>query len=75
MVDLEVEVARLQAENNQLRCALSDIRGQIVCGQLMGKLPDNFLQQFSRLPDWPLEQILRFLPAHQVVQMRLVSRK
>uniref|UniRef100_A0A914VFC1 F-box domain-containing protein n=1 Tax=Plectus sambesii TaxID=2011161 RepID=A0A914VFC1_9BILA len=75
MVDLEAEVGRLQAENNQLRCALSDIRGQIVCGQLMGKLPDNFLQQFSRLPDWPLEQILRFLPAHQVVQMRLVSRK
>uniref|UniRef100_A0A914WP87 F-box domain-containing protein n=1 Tax=Plectus sambesii TaxID=2011161 RepID=A0A914WP87_9BILA len=75
MVALETEVARLQAQNDQLRRTLDDIRGQIVCGQLTGKLPDNFLEQFSQLPDRPLEQVLRFLPARQVVQMRLVSRK
>uniref|UniRef100_A0A914XC39 F-box domain-containing protein n=1 Tax=Plectus sambesii TaxID=2011161 RepID=A0A914XC39_9BILA len=75
MAAFETENARLQAENDQLRCALADIRGQIACGQLTGKLPDNFLEQFSQLPDRPLEQVLRFLPAYQVAQMRLVSRK
>uniref|UniRef100_A0A914XFZ0 F-box domain-containing protein n=1 Tax=Plectus sambesii TaxID=2011161 RepID=A0A914XFZ0_9BILA len=75
VADLEAKVAHLRAENDRLRRALGDVCGQIVCGQLMGKLPDNFLEQFSQLPDGPLEQVLRFLPARQVAQMRLVSRK
>uniref|UniRef100_A0A914W4S4 F-box domain-containing protein n=1 Tax=Plectus sambesii TaxID=2011161 RepID=A0A914W4S4_9BILA len=72
---LEAKVAHLRAEDDRLRRALGDVCGQIVCGQLTGKLPDNFLEQFSQLPDRPLEQVLRFLPARQVVQMRLVSRR
>uniref|UniRef100_A0A914XJ78 F-box domain-containing protein n=1 Tax=Plectus sambesii TaxID=2011161 RepID=A0A914XJ78_9BILA len=75
MATLEAEVARLQAKNDRLRRALTDVCGQILCGQLTGRLPDNFLEQFSQLPDRPLEHVLRFLPALQVVQMRHVSRK
>uniref|UniRef100_A0A914X777 F-box domain-containing protein n=1 Tax=Plectus sambesii TaxID=2011161 RepID=A0A914X777_9BILA len=75
MAALQAEVARLQAENDQFRRALVDMNGRIVCGQLTGDLPDNFLEQFSQLPDLPLEQVLRFLPAHQVAQMRHVSHK
>ena len=71
----KAETARVRAENDRLRCALIDVCGQIVCGQLTGKLPDNFLEQFSQLPDQPLEQVLRFLLPGQVAQMRLVSRK
>uniref|UniRef100_A0A914VV08 F-box domain-containing protein n=1 Tax=Plectus sambesii TaxID=2011161 RepID=A0A914VV08_9BILA len=51
------------------------ISERIVCGRLTGDLPDKFLEQFSHLPDRPLEHALRFLPARQVAQMRLVSRK
>uniref|UniRef100_A0A914VX16 F-box domain-containing protein n=1 Tax=Plectus sambesii TaxID=2011161 RepID=A0A914VX16_9BILA len=72
---LEAEVDRVQAENDRLRHTVTDFNERIVCGQLTGKLPDNFLEQFGQLPDRPLEQVLRFLPAHQVVQMRRVSRK
>uniref|UniRef100_A0A914VJ05 F-box domain-containing protein n=1 Tax=Plectus sambesii TaxID=2011161 RepID=A0A914VJ05_9BILA len=72
---LKAEVVRLQAENDRLRRALADIHGQIVCGRLTGDLPDNFLEQFSHLPDRPLEQVLRFLPPGQVAQMRHVSRR
>uniref|UniRef100_A0A914W5A2 F-box domain-containing protein n=1 Tax=Plectus sambesii TaxID=2011161 RepID=A0A914W5A2_9BILA len=72
---LKAEVGRVHAENDRLRRALTDVCGQIVCGRLMGDLPDNFLEQFSQLPDRPLEQVLRYLPAHQVPQMRFVSRK
>uniref|UniRef100_A0A914X7N6 F-box domain-containing protein n=1 Tax=Plectus sambesii TaxID=2011161 RepID=A0A914X7N6_9BILA len=72
---LEVEVAHLQAENGRLRRALGDVCGRISGGRLKGKLPDNFLEQFNQLPDRPLEHVLRFLPARQVVQMRHVSRK
>uniref|UniRef100_A0A914V6H2 F-box domain-containing protein n=1 Tax=Plectus sambesii TaxID=2011161 RepID=A0A914V6H2_9BILA len=72
---LEAEVDRLQAENDRLKRTLAGVCGQIVCGQLTGRLPDNFLEQFSQLPDRPLEQVLRFLPAHQVTQMRCVSHK
>uniref|UniRef100_A0A914W3L4 F-box domain-containing protein n=1 Tax=Plectus sambesii TaxID=2011161 RepID=A0A914W3L4_9BILA len=75
VADLEAKVARVQAENDRLRRALGDVCWQIACGQLTGKLPDNFLEQFSQLPDRPLEQVLRFLPARQVAQMRHVSRK
>uniref|UniRef100_A0A914VN67 F-box domain-containing protein n=1 Tax=Plectus sambesii TaxID=2011161 RepID=A0A914VN67_9BILA len=75
MGTLETEVTRLQAEIDRLRRALTDVCGQIVCGQLTGKLPDNFLEQFSQLPDRPLEHVLRFLPARQVPQMRHVSRR
>uniref|UniRef100_A0A914VHI3 F-box domain-containing protein n=1 Tax=Plectus sambesii TaxID=2011161 RepID=A0A914VHI3_9BILA len=71
----EAEVGRVHAENDRLRRSLGDICGQIVCGRLKGKLPDDFLEQFSQLPDRPLEHVLRFLPPVQVVQMRLVSRK
>uniref|UniRef100_A0A914UWA6 F-box domain-containing protein n=1 Tax=Plectus sambesii TaxID=2011161 RepID=A0A914UWA6_9BILA len=72
---VEAQVVRLQAENDQLRRALADFSVRIVCGRLTGELPNNFLEQFSQLPDRPLEQVLRFLPARQVVQMRHVSRK
>uniref|UniRef100_A0A914V5J2 F-box domain-containing protein n=1 Tax=Plectus sambesii TaxID=2011161 RepID=A0A914V5J2_9BILA len=75
VADLEAEVTNLHAEIDRLRRALGDVSGQIVCGRLTGDLPDNFLEQFSKLPDRPLEQVLRFLPARQVVQMRYVSRK
>uniref|UniRef100_A0A914VVM5 F-box domain-containing protein n=1 Tax=Plectus sambesii TaxID=2011161 RepID=A0A914VVM5_9BILA len=75
MAALQAEVARLQAENDQFRRALVDMNGRIVCGQLTGDLPDNFLEQFSQLPDRALEQVLRFLPLGQVAQMRHVSRK
>uniref|UniRef100_A0A914UTI1 F-box domain-containing protein n=1 Tax=Plectus sambesii TaxID=2011161 RepID=A0A914UTI1_9BILA len=75
MATLDDGVARLQAENDRLQRALTDVCGQILCGQLTGRLPDNFLEQFSQLPDRPLEQVLRFLPALQVVQMRHVSRR
>uniref|UniRef100_A0A914VXS8 F-box domain-containing protein n=1 Tax=Plectus sambesii TaxID=2011161 RepID=A0A914VXS8_9BILA len=75
MVDLEVKVARVQAENDRLRRTLADFSERVVCGRLTGDLPDNFLEQFSQLPDRPLEQVLRFLPARQVVQMRHVSRR
>uniref|UniRef100_A0A914W3E5 F-box domain-containing protein n=1 Tax=Plectus sambesii TaxID=2011161 RepID=A0A914W3E5_9BILA len=75
MAALQAEVARLQAENDQFRRALVDMNRRIVCGQLTGDLPDDFLEQFSQLPDLPLEQVLRFLPAHQVAQMRHVSHK
>uniref|UniRef100_A0A914VG52 F-box domain-containing protein n=1 Tax=Plectus sambesii TaxID=2011161 RepID=A0A914VG52_9BILA len=75
MATHKTEVARLQADIDRLRRALTDVCGQIVCGRLTGDLPDNFLEQFSQLPDRPLEQVLRFLPARQVAQMRLVSRK
>uniref|UniRef100_A0A914XI59 F-box domain-containing protein n=1 Tax=Plectus sambesii TaxID=2011161 RepID=A0A914XI59_9BILA len=75
MAALKAENARLQAENDRLRRVLTDVCGQIVCGQLTGKLPDKFLEQFNQLPDRPLEHVLRFLPAHQVVQMRHVSHK
>uniref|UniRef100_A0A914VVY1 F-box domain-containing protein n=1 Tax=Plectus sambesii TaxID=2011161 RepID=A0A914VVY1_9BILA len=71
---METEVA-IQAEIDRLRRALGDFSERIVCGQLTGKLPDNFLEQFSQLPDRPLEQVLRFLPTRQVPQMRRVSRK
>uniref|UniRef100_A0A914UPQ8 F-box domain-containing protein n=1 Tax=Plectus sambesii TaxID=2011161 RepID=A0A914UPQ8_9BILA len=74
MATHKTEIA-YQAEIDRLRRALSDVCGQIVCGQLTGKLPDNFLEQFSQLPDRPLEQLLRFLPARQVPQMRHVSRR
>uniref|UniRef100_A0A914V5P8 F-box domain-containing protein n=1 Tax=Plectus sambesii TaxID=2011161 RepID=A0A914V5P8_9BILA len=74
MAALETEVTN-QAEIDRLRRALGDFSERIVCGQLTGKLPDNFLEQFSQLPDRPLEQVLRFLPARQVAQMRRVSRK
>uniref|UniRef100_A0A914UUE2 F-box domain-containing protein n=1 Tax=Plectus sambesii TaxID=2011161 RepID=A0A914UUE2_9BILA len=72
---LEAQVSRLQGENDRLERTLSDIIGRIVCGRLTGELPDNFLEQFSQLPDRPLEQVLRFLPPGQVTQMRQVSRK
>uniref|UniRef100_A0A914XDQ5 F-box domain-containing protein n=1 Tax=Plectus sambesii TaxID=2011161 RepID=A0A914XDQ5_9BILA len=72
---LKAEVARVHAENDQLRCALADFSERLVCGRLTGDLPDNFLEQFNQLPDRPLEQVLRFLPARQVVQMRHVSRR
>uniref|UniRef100_A0A914UNG2 F-box domain-containing protein n=1 Tax=Plectus sambesii TaxID=2011161 RepID=A0A914UNG2_9BILA len=72
---LQAENARLQAEIGQLGCAIADTNERIVCGKLMGALPDNFLEQFSQLPDRPLEQVLRFLPALQVAQMRRVSRR
>uniref|UniRef100_A0A914XEV8 F-box domain-containing protein n=1 Tax=Plectus sambesii TaxID=2011161 RepID=A0A914XEV8_9BILA len=72
---METEVGRLQAENDRLGHTLGDFSERIVCGQLTGKLPDNFLEQFSQLPDRPLEQVLRFLPTRQVLQMRRVSRK
>uniref|UniRef100_A0A914XK22 F-box domain-containing protein n=1 Tax=Plectus sambesii TaxID=2011161 RepID=A0A914XK22_9BILA len=75
MAALEAENARLQAENDRLRCTLGDIMGEILCGRLTGKLPDNFLEQFTQLPDRPLEQVLRFLPPGQVAEMRYVSRK
>uniref|UniRef100_A0A914UGB7 F-box domain-containing protein n=1 Tax=Plectus sambesii TaxID=2011161 RepID=A0A914UGB7_9BILA len=75
VADLEAKVARVQAENDRLRRSLGDVCGQISGGRLTGELPDNFLEQFSQLPDRPLEQVLRFLPARQVTQMRHVSRK
>uniref|UniRef100_A0A914UNQ2 F-box domain-containing protein n=1 Tax=Plectus sambesii TaxID=2011161 RepID=A0A914UNQ2_9BILA len=75
VADLEAKVGRLQAENDRLRRTLADINEQIVCGRLTGDLPDNFLEQFCQLPDRPLEQVLRYLPARQVVQMRHVSRR
>uniref|UniRef100_A0A914XK16 F-box domain-containing protein n=1 Tax=Plectus sambesii TaxID=2011161 RepID=A0A914XK16_9BILA len=71
---METEVAN-QAEIDRLRRALGDFSERIVCGRLTGDLPDNFLEQFSQLPDRPLEQVLRFLPTRQVPQMRRVSRK
>uniref|UniRef100_A0A914VWJ7 F-box domain-containing protein n=1 Tax=Plectus sambesii TaxID=2011161 RepID=A0A914VWJ7_9BILA len=75
VADLKAKVARVQAKNDRLRRTLADFNERIVCGQLTGKLPDNFLEQFSQLPDRPLEQVLRFLPARQVFQMRHVSRR
>uniref|UniRef100_A0A914VDQ1 F-box domain-containing protein n=2 Tax=Plectus sambesii TaxID=2011161 RepID=A0A914VDQ1_9BILA len=75
MAALKAENARLQAEIGRLGRALGDFNERIVCGRLAGDLPDNFLEQFSQLPDRPLEQVLRFLPARQVAQMRHVSRK
>uniref|UniRef100_A0A914VXV4 F-box domain-containing protein n=1 Tax=Plectus sambesii TaxID=2011161 RepID=A0A914VXV4_9BILA len=75
MATFETEVGRLQADNDRLRRVLSDLCERIVCGRLTGDLPDNFLEQFSRLPDQPLEKVLRFLPARQVAQMRHVSRR
>uniref|UniRef100_A0A914VNP3 F-box domain-containing protein n=1 Tax=Plectus sambesii TaxID=2011161 RepID=A0A914VNP3_9BILA len=75
MATHKTEVSHLQAEIDRLRRALTDVCGQIVCGQLTGKMSDNFLEQFSQLPDLPLEQVLHFLPAHQVFQMRHVSRR
>uniref|UniRef100_A0A914VD72 F-box domain-containing protein n=1 Tax=Plectus sambesii TaxID=2011161 RepID=A0A914VD72_9BILA len=72
---LKAKVARLQAENERLRRALPDFSERIVCGKPTGKLPDNSPKQFSQLPDRSLQHVLRFLPARQVVQMRLVSRK
>uniref|UniRef100_A0A914W419 F-box domain-containing protein n=1 Tax=Plectus sambesii TaxID=2011161 RepID=A0A914W419_9BILA len=75
MATFKAEVGRVNAENDRLRRKLTDVCGQIVCGRLTGDLPDNFLEQFSQLPDRPLEHVLRSLPAHQVPQMRLVSRK
>ena len=75
MVDLEAEVGRVHAENDRLRRALANVCGQIVLGRLTGELPDNFLEQFSKLPDRPMEQVLRCLPARQVAQMRHVSRR
>uniref|UniRef100_A0A914UMI8 F-box domain-containing protein n=1 Tax=Plectus sambesii TaxID=2011161 RepID=A0A914UMI8_9BILA len=72
---LEAEVDRLRAENDRVKCTLADFSEQIVCGRLSGDLPDNFLEQLSQLPDRPLEQVLRFLPARQVAQMRHLSRK
>uniref|UniRef100_A0A914XDS8 F-box domain-containing protein n=1 Tax=Plectus sambesii TaxID=2011161 RepID=A0A914XDS8_9BILA len=72
---METEVANLQAEIGRLRRALTAVCGQIVCGRLTGDLPDNFLEQFSQLPDRALEQVLRFLPLGQVAQMRQVSRR
>uniref|UniRef100_A0A914W5A7 F-box domain-containing protein n=1 Tax=Plectus sambesii TaxID=2011161 RepID=A0A914W5A7_9BILA len=75
MAALEAEVARHQAENDRLRRTLTDFGVRIVCGRLTGELPDSFLEQLSQLPDRPLEHVLRFLPARQVAQMRLVSRK
>uniref|UniRef100_A0A914W2X5 F-box domain-containing protein n=1 Tax=Plectus sambesii TaxID=2011161 RepID=A0A914W2X5_9BILA len=75
MAALEAEVARLQAENERLWRALPNFSERIVCGKSTGRLPDNFPKEFSQLPDRPLEQVLRFLPANQVVQMRLVSRR
>uniref|UniRef100_A0A914VCP1 F-box domain-containing protein n=1 Tax=Plectus sambesii TaxID=2011161 RepID=A0A914VCP1_9BILA len=75
VVDLETEVARLQAENERLRRALPDFSGPILCGKPTGRLPDNISEQFSQLPDDPFEQVLRFLPALQVAQMRRVSRR
>uniref|UniRef100_A0A914W0T3 F-box domain-containing protein n=1 Tax=Plectus sambesii TaxID=2011161 RepID=A0A914W0T3_9BILA len=75
MATFETEVGRLQAENDRLRRALSDFCERVVCGRLTGDLPENFLEQFSQLPDRPLEQVLRFLPARQVAQMRHVSRR
>uniref|UniRef100_A0A914VQ82 F-box domain-containing protein n=1 Tax=Plectus sambesii TaxID=2011161 RepID=A0A914VQ82_9BILA len=75
MATHKTEVAHLQAENDRLRRALADFNVRIVCGRLTGRLPDSFLEQFSKLPDRPLEQVLRFLPARQVAQMRHVSRK
>uniref|UniRef100_A0A914XK27 F-box domain-containing protein n=1 Tax=Plectus sambesii TaxID=2011161 RepID=A0A914XK27_9BILA len=71
----EAEVARLQAEIDRLGLMVTDFNERIVCGRLTGELPDNFLEQFNQLPDRPLEQVLRFLPARQVAQMRHVSRK
>uniref|UniRef100_A0A914XH10 F-box domain-containing protein n=1 Tax=Plectus sambesii TaxID=2011161 RepID=A0A914XH10_9BILA len=75
MAALQAEVARLQAENDQLRRALPNIDERIVCGKSTGRLPDYSPKQFSQLPDRPLEHVLRFLPAHQVTQMRHVSRR
>uniref|UniRef100_A0A914XLQ2 F-box domain-containing protein n=1 Tax=Plectus sambesii TaxID=2011161 RepID=A0A914XLQ2_9BILA len=72
---LEAEVARLQVENDRLKHTLPDFTERIVCGKSTGRLPGNSPKQFSQLPDRPLEQVLRFLPAHQVVKMRLVSRR
>uniref|UniRef100_A0A914VDR5 F-box domain-containing protein n=1 Tax=Plectus sambesii TaxID=2011161 RepID=A0A914VDR5_9BILA len=71
----EAEVARLQAEIDRLGHMVTDFNERIVCGRLTGELPDNFLEQFSQLPDRPLEQVLRFLPAREVTQMRHVSRR
>uniref|UniRef100_A0A914W1R9 Uncharacterized protein n=1 Tax=Plectus sambesii TaxID=2011161 RepID=A0A914W1R9_9BILA len=59
MPTFETEVGRLQAENDRLRRALSDFSERIVCGQLTGDLPDNFLEQFSQLPDQPLEKLIK----------------
>uniref|UniRef100_A0A914VYE9 F-box domain-containing protein n=1 Tax=Plectus sambesii TaxID=2011161 RepID=A0A914VYE9_9BILA len=75
MAALEAGVDRLQAENDRLRRTFADFNERIVCGKLTGDLPDNFLEQFSHLPDRSLEQVLRFLPARQVAQMRHISRK
>uniref|UniRef100_A0A914V816 F-box domain-containing protein n=1 Tax=Plectus sambesii TaxID=2011161 RepID=A0A914V816_9BILA len=75
MATFEAEVGRRQAENDQLPRALANIDEQIVCDQLTDELPDNFLEQFNQLLDRPLEQVLHLLPAHQVAQMRLVSRR
>uniref|UniRef100_A0A914VVX7 F-box domain-containing protein n=1 Tax=Plectus sambesii TaxID=2011161 RepID=A0A914VVX7_9BILA len=75
MANFETKVGRLQAENDQLRRTLSDLCERVVGRQLTGDLPENFLEQFSQLPDRPLEQVLRFLPARQVAQMRHVSRR
>uniref|UniRef100_A0A914WNY5 F-box domain-containing protein n=1 Tax=Plectus sambesii TaxID=2011161 RepID=A0A914WNY5_9BILA len=75
MAALETEVDRLQAANDRLRHTFADFNERIVCGKLTGDLPENFLEQFSQLPDRPLEQVLRFLPARQVPQMRHVSCK
>uniref|UniRef100_A0A914XLQ7 F-box domain-containing protein n=1 Tax=Plectus sambesii TaxID=2011161 RepID=A0A914XLQ7_9BILA len=61
----EAEVARLQAEIDRLGLMVTDFNERIVCGRLTGELPDNFLEQFNQLPDRPLEQVLRFLPARQ----------
>uniref|UniRef100_A0A914VDS0 F-box domain-containing protein n=1 Tax=Plectus sambesii TaxID=2011161 RepID=A0A914VDS0_9BILA len=75
MEALKAENACLLAEIDRLRRALGDFNERIVCGRLTGDLPDNFLEQFSQLPDRPLEQVLRLLPARQVVQMCHVSRR
>uniref|UniRef100_A0A914XGC1 F-box domain-containing protein n=1 Tax=Plectus sambesii TaxID=2011161 RepID=A0A914XGC1_9BILA len=75
MAALEAENARLQAEIDRLGRTLTDVSERIVSGRLTGELPDNFLEQFSQLPDRPLEHVLRFLPALQVAQMRHVSRR
>src|SRR5690349_8746899 len=72
---LKAEIAQLKDENSRLRHVLNDVNGRIVSGRLTGEMPDNFLKQFKYLPDCPLEQVLRFLPANQVVQMRYVSRR
>uniref|UniRef100_A0A914XQW5 F-box domain-containing protein n=1 Tax=Plectus sambesii TaxID=2011161 RepID=A0A914XQW5_9BILA len=72
---LKAEVARLQAENDRLRRALGDVGGRIMCGKPKSRLPDNSRKQFSQLPDRPLQCVLRYLPAHQVAQMRHLSRR